>query len=65
MLGWISRRTASNPATHALKKIVATTREPGETLDALRAQQERNPERHRGQRVPEVVDHVGEQRDAA
>ena len=39
--------------------------EPGELLAAEGAQEERDPERHRGQRVAEVVDQVGEQRDRA
>ena len=39
--------------------------EPGELLAAERAEEERDPERHRRQRVTEVVDQVGEERDRA
>ena len=38
--------------------------EPGEPLAAQAAQEEREPERNRGERVAEVVDQVGEQRHA-
>ena len=38
-------------------------REPGEFLAAERAEEERDPERYRRQRVTEVVDHIGEKRD--
>ena len=37
--------------------------EPGQLLAAEAAQEERDPERDRRQRVAEVVDQVGEQRD--
>jgi hypothetical protein len=43
-------------------------RHDGQTGAALRylgAQSERDPERHRGQGVTEVVDHVGQEGDAA
>ena len=40
-------------------------REPGELLAAERAEEERDPEWDRGECVAEVVDQVGEQRDAA
>ena len=39
--------------------------EAGDLLAAGAAQEERDPERHRGQRVAEVVDQIGEQRDRA
>ena len=37
--------------------------EAGQLLAAVRAEQEGDPERHGGQRVADVVDQVGEQRD--
>ena len=39
--------------------------EPGESLAADAPQEERDSERDRGERVAEVVDQVGEQRDRA
>ena len=39
-------------------------REPGPPLTARAPEVEGDPERHRGERVSEVVDQVGEQRDA-
>ena len=39
--------------------------EPGELLAAERAQEERDPEWHRGEGVTEVVDQVREKRDRA
>ena len=38
-------------------------REPGEFLAAERAEEKRDPERYRRQRVTEVVDHIGEKHD--
>ena len=52
-------------ATQAETKIASTTARPGEPLAADAAEVERDPERHRGERVAEVVDQVGEQRDRA
>jgi hypothetical protein len=40
-------------------------REPGASLGHSRAQRERDAQRERCQRIAEVVDHVGQQRDAA
>lgn len=39
--------------------------QPSPPLSDSRAQRERDPQRKRGQRITEVVDQVGEQRDAA
>ena len=39
-------------------------REAGQLLTAVRAQEECDPERHRGQGISDVVDQVGEKRDA-
>src|SRR5947207_8660271 len=38
---------------------------PGELLRSERANEERDPKRHRRQRIPEVVDEVSEERDRA
>ena len=39
--------------------------QPGELFAAVRTEQERDPKGHGGERVADVVDQVGEQRDAA
>ena len=63
--GWISRAIASTPATQALTKIAATTNRPA--VRSARSERSRNaaPSGHGGQGVAEVVDEVGQQRDAA
>ena len=58
------RSTASTPATQALMKIAATTARPARRSATSRAQRKRDPQGHGGERVAEVVDQIGEQRDA-
>ena len=61
----MSRWIASTPATQALTKIAASTNSPAIPLGALRTKHKRDPERDSGQRVTEIVDQIGEQRDTA
>ena len=63
--GSTSRAIASYPATHAETKIAKDDEQPREALGAGRAQRERDAERDRRRGVAEVVDEIGEQRDAA
>jgi hypothetical protein len=40
-------------------------REPGDLLRPKRAKEERDPDRHRGERVADVMDQIGQQRNRA
>jgi len=48
----------------ALAKIVKTTASPRPALATAAAEEERKPERYGGERITEVVDQVGQKRDA-
>jgi len=63
--GWMSRSIDSYRATQAETKIASTTAKPRDLLGSKRTKEERDPDRHRGERVPDVVDQVGEQRHRA
>ena len=63
--GWISRETASTPATQAETKIAATTNSPAYRSARSERSRKAIAERDRGRGVAEVVDQVGEQSDAA
>ena len=58
-------RSSRTTATQALTKIVSDDEVARRTSRPSRSQQEGDAERYGGQRVAEVVDQVGEQRDAA
>src|SRR5215212_1226758 len=72
--GWMSRSTAWWPATTALDRMMATIAIParspaqpvGEAVGGLAAREhEGDPQRHRGDRVADVVDGVGQEGHAA
>lgn len=63
-LGLISRLMASNPATHALHEDGEHDGETGVVLSSTRSEGERDADRYGRQSISEVVDQVGQQRDA-